>query len=235
MKQSETYNFIQVNGEPLRYRVKRGKLTHARLEFNADGLLVVLPEGVDETGLLEEKKRWIARKHWEIKGALEKLEGRQKGGKNFPIFGELFEFRSGESLKVDFDGKTIECNVRDSGHRRRLERILKKELLAELEPAVKRYSENLGVGFKRITVKRLRSKWASCSSSSNLNFSLWMACLPRELIRYVGCHEVAHLEEMNHSRKFWELVGRELRPPADGEAALGTCFPCPRMHPLGED
>ncbi|MEW6222791.1 MAG: SprT family zinc-dependent metalloprotease [Candidatus Hadarchaeota archaeon] len=205
----ETPNFIKVNGDQLRYSVERRRVNHARLEFRADGLLVVLPKGMDEAELFEEKKRWIARKHREIRGVLEKLESMRNGKKVFPIFGEIFEFRDGESLKVDFANKVVECNAQDSRHCRRLERIMKRELLVELEPVVKEYSDKFGAKFNRITVKKLRSKWASCSSRGNLNFSLWLACLPHELIKYVSCHEVAHLIEMNHSRRFWELVGKE--------------------------
>jgi predicted metal-dependent hydrolase len=42
-----------------------------------------------------------------------------------------------------------------------------------------------------------------------LNFNLWSVCLPKELIRYLACHEVAHLREKNHGRGFWDLVGQE--------------------------
>ena len=125
------------------------------------------------------------------------------------ILGEPFEFRENGSLKVDFSGKIIEFNPGSSNHLRRLERILKRRLLQELEPAVEEYCRKLGVKYKRITIKKQRTRWGSCSSSRNLNFNLWLVCLPRELIRYVAWHEVVHMKEKNHGRAFWALVGAE--------------------------
>lgn len=132
-----------------------------------------------------------------------------KNSRNLLLLGERFEFRENQSLKVDFDEGVIEFDPRDRNHLRRLDRILKQRLLQELEPAVARYSEKLGVGFNRITIRTQRGRWGSCSSNGNLSFNLRLICLPPELIQYVACHEVAHLKENNHSRAFWGLVGRE--------------------------
>ncbi len=127
----------------------------------------------------------------------------------FLVLGEPFELRENGSLKVDFDSKVIELDPGNPSHAKRLERILKRKLLLELEPAVRQYSEKLGVKFNRVTIRKQRSRWGSCSANGNLNFNLWLVCLPRDLIRYVACHEVAHLRENHHGRAFWELVRGE--------------------------
>lgn len=139
--------------------------------------------------------------------------------------GEPFEFRENGSLKVDFDGKVIEFDPGNPNHLRRLERILKWKLLQELEPAVEEYSKKLGVEFNRITIKKQRSRWGSCSSSGNLNFNLWLVCLPRELIRYVAWHEVAHMKEKNHRRAFWRLVETEFGNYREMEKRLSRHWP----------
>lgn len=61
-----------------------------------------------------------------------------------------------------------------------------------------------------IHFKKMHSRWGSCSSKKNLNFSLYIAQLPDELIQYVIIHEVAHLTHMNHSQNFWQEVSRSL-------------------------
>ncbi len=128
---------------------------------------------------------------------------------SFSLLGTRFEFRENGSLKVDFDEKVIEFDPRSQNHLRRLEHILKRKLLDELEPAVTYYSKKLGVRFKRITIRKPRTRWGSCSPDGNLNFNLQLICLPPDLIRYVACHEVAHLKENHHGRAFWEIVGKE--------------------------
>lgn len=128
---------------------------------------------------------------------------------DFLIFGERFELRENESLMVNFDGKFIELNPNSQNHLKRLERVLRRRLLLELEPAVQEYCKKLGLNFNRITIKKQRSRWGSCSADGNLNFNLWLICLPKELIRYVAWHEVAHLKENNHSRAFRDLIKME--------------------------
>lgn len=202
--------FIQVNGVTLPYRVEQRSVRYPRLEFKTDELLVILPKGwKDEAPLLEEKKDWIFKKHSEIKGALEKLRAGMKGQSSLPIFGEFFELRPSGSLVIDLEGKIIECDLNDAGQLRRLAAILKKMLIRELQEASKHYSSKFGVSFKRICVKRQRTKWGSCSYRGNLNFNLWLVCLPKELVWYLACHEVAHLREKGHGRAFWGLVRGE--------------------------
>lgn len=140
---------------------------------------------------------------------MKKQSGASKNSKILLLLGERFEFRENGSLIVDFDEKVIEFDPSSSNHLRRLERILKRKLLHELEPAVEHYARKLGVRFNRITIRKQRSRWGSCSANGNLSFNLWLICLPRELIRYVTWHEVAHLKEKSHGRAFWNLVGSE--------------------------
>ncbi len=61
---------------------------------------------------------------------------------------------------------------------------------------------------KSIRIKKLRSRWGSASADGNLNFNLNLAKLPLEVQQYVIIHEYSHLFQMNHSAKFWDVVGR---------------------------
>jgi len=201
---------IQMNGEILPYRVEQRSVRYPRLEFKTNELLVILPKGwKDEAPLLEEKKSWIFKKHLEIKSALEKLRGNMKGKSSLPIFGDFFELRQSSSLVLDLEQKVIYCDLDDGNQVRRLAAILKKMLVRELLEAAEHYSNKFGVRFRRICVKRQRTKWGSCSFRGNLNFNLWLVCLPRDLVWYLVCHEVAHLKESNHRKAFWNLVGQE--------------------------
>jgi predicted metal-dependent hydrolase len=63
----------------------------------------------------------------------------------------------------------------------------------------------------RVTVRDTRSRWGSCSSTGALSFSWRLVLAPDAIIDYVVAHEVAHLVEMNHGPRFWQLV-RSLTP-----------------------
>jgi len=59
---------------------------------------------------------------------------------------------------------------------------------------------------KKIKVNFGRTRWGSCSAKKTLNFNFRLSKLPKELIDYVVIHEICHLAEFNHSKKFWLLV-----------------------------
>ena len=58
----------------------------------------------------------------------------------------------------------------------------------------------------RVLVREQRSRWGSCSSDGTLRFSWRLAMLEPELIDSVVVHELAHLEVMNHSPAFWNVM-----------------------------
>jgi predicted metal-dependent hydrolase len=69
---------------------------------------------------------------------------------------------------------------------------------------------------KRVTVRDTVSRWGSCARGGNLSFSWRLIFAPEAVIDYVVAHEVAHLIEMNHSKRFWRVVER-LHPGAKAE------------------
>lgn len=60
----------------------------------------------------------------------------------------------------------------------------------------------------RITIKSQKCRWGSCSARGNLNFNWRIVMAPERVLDYVVVHELCHLIEFNHSRKFWSLVAQ---------------------------
>ena len=101
------------------------------------------------------------------------------------------------------------CVAGDAPHvSRRAGDFLKREAKRDLEAACRRYAEAAGVKIKRITVRDQSSRWGSCSTTGVLSFSWRLILAPPFVLDYLAAHEVAHLVEMNHSRRFWRLVER---------------------------
>ena len=70
------------------------------------------------------------------------------------------------------------------------------------------YAKKIGKKFGNITVKDTTSRWGSCASNGNIAYSWRLGFAPIFVIDYIVAHEVSHLEELNHSYKFWRIVKR---------------------------
>ncbi len=77
-----------------------------------------------------------------------------------------------------------------------------------LVTASDRAARQLGVTYSKITLRDTRSRWGSCAHDGGLMFSWRLIMAPPAVLDYVAVHEVAHLEQMNHSPAFWALVER---------------------------
>lgn len=105
-----------------------------------------------------------------------------------------------------------------SGHLEHAPRRLKDWLVVQarkdLSLRVAWHAQSLALRPKRITIRDQASRWGSCSSTGLLSFSWRLVLAPPHVLDYVAAHEVAHLKEMNHSKRFWALV-RQTMPGMD--------------------
>ncbi len=61
---------------------------------------------------------------------------------------------------------------------------------------------------RRIAIRDTTSRWGSCSTSGTMSFSWRLAFAPRDVMRYVVMHELAHMVYMDHSPAFWQTVSQ---------------------------
>ena len=106
-------------------------------------------------------------------------------------------------------GERLLCVAGEAPHLpRRVADYLKREAKSDLETASRLAAERLGVKMKRVSVRDQSSRWGSCSTTGVLSYSWRLIFAPPFVLDYLAAHEIAHLVEMNHSRRFWRLVER---------------------------
>jgi predicted metal-dependent hydrolase len=82
----------------------------------------------------------------------------------------------------------------------------KKQAKEYIPNRVKEIAEKYWYEYNIVKITSAKTRWWSCTSKKNLNFSFRLILTPVEIIDYVIYHELSHLKQMNHSRQFWNEV-----------------------------
>lgn len=115
---------------------------------------------------------------------------------------------SGQGRSVQMQGGQMHVPGPPERSAARVAAFLKVAARQRLTQASDHYAEQLNLSFGRVSIRDTRSRWGSCSSEGNLMYSWRLIMAPPQVLDYVAAHEVAHLQEMNHSAAFWAVVER---------------------------
>ena len=58
--------------------------------------------------------------------------------------------------------------------------------------------------YNRVSIRKQKTRWGSCSSKNNINLNMNLLHLPSELMDYVLLHELVHTRVKDHSKDFWD-------------------------------
>ncbi len=200
------------------YTVKRSsRAKHVRLEIRGKtGLTVVVPGSyniVELPDLLRKKGRWILGKLTQYgKGQSAAAEKKIKSGDYIPYLGRYLKVverhNPGTAVSVSLEKNRLLVNL--NSRNGRLNLVLEWWYRKQAEILIRKRTDELcprlGVTYARLSIRRAKTRWGSCSRKGNLNFNWKLLMVPEPVIDYVIIHELAHLKEMNHSKNFWKLV-----------------------------
>jgi predicted metal-dependent hydrolase len=200
------------------YVLKRSpRARHLRIEIrNGSGLTVVIPrhckmELVDE--MLAAKARWVLEKYDRYVVAVQSPEKAElKLGGTVPYLGRSLRVEScggaGPAGRTELREDTLSVNLqsRDDGLAPLVEGWYRMQAARVLRRKADEIAALWGVGYRRLVVRGQRTRWGSCSHKGTLSFNWRLLMAPEPVVDYMVVHEVAHLKEMNHTRRFWALV-----------------------------
>ncbi|MBD3363033.1 DUF45 domain-containing protein [Candidatus Dojkabacteria bacterium] len=207
----------------IEYKVKKSsRAKRISIRITNDGnTIVTLPQKVSKKHahkFVEQKQTWI-------KNTLKKIN-KNRISYNFKQ-GEKFIFLD-DYLYLNFIHKKLvypraEITSENINIYRDENRELPKNKIKEViiktfkkyfrnlvQEAVEEYNSIYQFKYNRIAIKNNKTNWGSCSSKKNLNFTWRLIFAPLDIIDYVVVHELCHLKEQNHSKKFWKLVSKAI-------------------------
>jgi predicted metal-dependent hydrolase len=175
-------------------------------------IIVRAPEGTSEETIhqaVEAKRFWLFQKvNSEQKYSERAAQKEFVSGETIQYLGRNYRLDVTDS---DVDGVTFqsrfEISRKSQPNAADLFRMWYLKRAEERIPRrAKYFAETLGVRFNRILISDMRVRWGSCTPKSNLNFNWRLMKAPTAVIDYVIVHELAHLIEPNHTRRFWNIV-----------------------------
>ena len=104
---------------------------------------------------------------------------------------------------LTLSGATVSAELCVKAMQRWLSGVARKAFSTRLESL----SVMTGIPYERVHIRMQRTCWGSRSSSGTISLNLCLLFLAPELVRYLLIHELCHGRHMNHSKRFWRLVG----------------------------
>jgi predicted metal-dependent hydrolase len=195
--------------EEIVYMVRRSERAR-RVRVTVDparGVEVVLPRRAPEreaAAAISELRPWIERRMQELGLARAAVAAR---GETVPYLGSLLRtIPEGGRTRVHRKG----CDLLvPEGQSRApaLERWYRRAARTEIAPRLDRACRQAGTAYSGLTIRGQRTRWASCSRSGAMSFNWRLLLGPEPVLDYVVWHEVCHLQVMDHSPRFWALLG----------------------------
>ena len=206
----------------MNYQLIKSNRKTIAISFDRDGNLVVkAPLCVgnrDIEDFVRQKSEWIEATALRLKRAREKeaaLRPRLQNTDALPYLGDtriltvICEDRQRAKV-ISVPGRLILHVPYEADYEYRrsaLEQWYRRQAQIVIGEKAREFAALLSVSYGAVRIKDQRSRWGSCSGKGNLNFHWKLILMPPEVLDYVVVHELAHRKEMNHSERFWRIVG----------------------------
>ncbi|MCJ8314801.1 MAG: M48 family metallopeptidase [Pseudomonadales bacterium] len=186
------------------------------IQINFQDVIVKAPAGIKPSTIHEfviSKQTWIKRKLTNTLPDIVFNTYSQNGfvwymGKQYQIKCDTQQHNIGILTE-----NTITLKAREYDNQNIQQQYLKwlqhqaKRMMPDLvDHCLSRFPIQYKVNVKAITCKRTKSKWGHCTHDQKLQFNWIILMAPPHILEYLICHEIAHLAQKNHSKKFWALV-----------------------------
>ena len=184
---------------------------------------VLVPRHLDKTKLnniIKSKSKWIQNKLSKVDEILPSRKKDYVSGEDFMYLGKHYKLKiiKGKKYNIKLSDKYLTIIIKSHTKDDKIKRILKNWYFDNAENYLKEITSELSLkydlDFKSVKVRNYKSRWGSCSSNGKIYYNWKIIMAPIRIIKYVICHELAHLKVHNHSPKFWMLL-RSMYPNLD--------------------
>lgn len=227
------------SGERLNYQLERRQRRTVGLKITASGLVIHAPKRIAQSyleSLILQKSDWISKK-------LAALTANQvpalqwKDNEQLLLLGNTITLsvrQDARAKAIAYEPGILMLALLDPSDKIAISRKVilwyKKQALVDFSRRLTILAAKLGVSTPKLFLSNAQSRWGSCNSKKEIRLNWRLFQAPPHIINYVICHELAHLKEMNHSAKFWAVVGSIYPDYKAAEKELKAWSP--RLHAM---
>jgi len=216
-KPSEQDHSITLSDRIVPYTIKRSPRRRLSLTIDHRGLRVLGPMNLSlkqSESLIRTHESWVIQKLDEWRSERLNSGWTIQNNAPLPIFGEPHAVRVEEhaarSPRLELIDRSLVLFTKEPLHTARnhkaLVQWLRQEAHRYFETRIKTLAPRMGVQVSALSLSQARTRWGSCTSNGHVRLNWRLVHLPPMLVDYVIVHELAHLKEMNHSPRFWDVV-----------------------------
>jgi predicted metal-dependent hydrolase len=221
---------IVLVGERIDYRLIRARRKTIGMQVGIDGLTVRAPHWVPIREIeiaLVERDEWVVHSLAEWRGRRRDVLPRAwKTGAPILYLGRELKLAVNPARTREIAADLLNLSVLHPAAQDErqvaafVRRWLREEAQRMLAPCVADFAARITKRTHTFKLSNARSEWGSCNEHGVIRLNWRLIQLPPHLARYVVAHEVAHLVELNHSKRFWSLVEALFPGHADARGTL---------------
>lgn len=202
---------LLLDSQIVTYHLKQGRRRRLTMTIDERGLSVGAPLRVtlaEIEAFIRSHAAWVNKKLAEYAGSHARRHVAVRDGTCIPLLGAEIAVRIVPGAnRIHWQDDVLLLAVRsDADYDALARRALQRRALGLFAERVALYAKSLGRPTPSLGLSNARTRWGSCSAKTGIRINWRLIHLPLPLIDYVVAHELAHLVEMNHSPRFWEVV-----------------------------
>jgi predicted metal-dependent hydrolase len=204
-----------MNFLPQYTHIINSRLKHTYLTFDEEGNLIIKSPKVSQAyieKLLLKKSVWINRSREKIlekKGKILDF----KNPKELYLYGRPYRLKlekyTKKRTKLIFEEEVFILQYSDYNEelfQKHVNHFYKEEAKRHIPSFVKKWSDIMELTPNKISFRKTKRQWGSCSVKNDLSFNTMMMKLPHDVIQYIIVHELAHIKHKHHQKSFWREV-----------------------------
>ena len=190
----------------------------------ADGLVkITAPEGTSRELIISfasSKLDWVKQQRKKFQENSTRLKTGTSGallnGSTVYVWGEVYQLQliehSGNS-RIKLDGGYVKMYIRSGSTKAKKQEVLDRwyrRLLKERAPEIiKKWEAHTGLSIKNLYFRKMKTCWGSCNyKKQTLRLNTELAKRKTECLEYVILHEMLHIIEKGHNKKFYRLLDK---------------------------